>query len=86
MNVRLPEANALVGQAFGVLAPSTSTLQYGNPPANHERIITAMEGSWNLVGMERMALAKSNARKRAIGRDLESIEALRLLPRGWIDR
>ena len=45
-----------------------------------------MEGSWNLIQMKKMALAKSGARKQVVGRDLERIEALRLLPRGWIER
>ena len=45
-----------------------------------------MEGFWNLVHMEKMALAKSKARKQVVGRELESIEALKLLPRGWLER
>ena len=60
--------------------------EYGHPPSNHERIITATEGSWNLIKMEKMALAKSNARKQVVARDLESVEASKLLPRGWIER
>lgn len=78
----------LTGQASSNVptTPGTSTPQYGRPPANHERIITAMGGFWNLLTMQKMALVKSNARKQVVGRDLESIEALRLLPRRWIER
>ena len=79
-------ANILAVPVSKVPAPSTFTPEYGHPPSNHERIITAMEGSLNLITMEKMALVKSNARKRVVGRDLESIEALQLLPRGWIER
>ena len=79
-------ANLILGQASNVPTLSTSTPPYGYPPTNHERIITAMEGFWNLVNMEKVALAKSNGRKELIGRELEGIGASRLLPRGWVER
>lgn len=66
--------------------PSASTPAYGKPAANHERIMTAMEGSLNLVKMEKMVLAKAKARKQVVGGALESIQAVKLLPRGWIER
>ena len=80
------EANLILGQASDVPTLSTSTPPYGHPPTNHERIITAMDSFWNLVNMEKVALAKSNGRKRVVGRDIESIGALRLMPRGWVER
>ena len=80
------EANLILGQASDVATLGTSTPPYGHPPTKHERIITAMESFWNLVNMEKVALAKSNARKQVVGRELESIGALRLLPRGWVER
>ena len=80
------DVNTITGQASEIQAPSTSTLSYGHPPANHERIITAMEDSWNLIKMKRMTLAKSNIRKRVVGRDLERIKAVKLLPRDWTER
>ncbi len=73
-------------RASNVLTPGTSTSSYGHPPANHERILTAMESYWNSVKMEKMTLAESNTRKQVVGRDLESIKALELLPHGWIER
>lgn len=45
-----------------------------------------MEGSLNLVNMEKMVLAKCKARKHAISEDLESVQAEKLLPGGWIER
>lgn len=69
-----------------VPAPSTSAPSYGKPSANHERIIIAMERSLNLVKMEKMVLAESKARKQVVGGHLESIKAVKLLPRGWIER
>ena len=80
------EANLFLEQAFNIPALRTSTPPYGHPPTNHERIISAMEGFWNMVSLGKMALAKSNARKQVVGRELESIGALRLLPRGWVER
>ena len=85
-SVLLREANTIVVRASNVPTPGTSTFSYGHPPANNERILTAMESSWNSVKMEKMTLAESNARKQLVGRDLESIKALELLPRGWIER
>ena len=82
----VPGLISLTGHASNVPAPDASTPSHGNLLTNHERIITAMEGTWNLVQMERMALAKSNAQKRAVGRELEGINALNLLPLGWMDR
>ena len=80
------EANLILGQASDVPTLSTSTPPYGHPPTNYERIITAMDSFWNLVNMEKVALAKSNGRKQVVGRELESVGALRLLSRGWVDR
>ena len=80
------EANFILGQASSNPTLSTSTPPYGHPPTNHERIITAMESVCNLVNMEKVALAKSNGRKQMVGRELESIGALRLLPRRWVER
>lgn len=48
--------------------------------------MTAMEGSLNLVKMEKLVLAKAKARKQIVGGALESIQAAKLLPRGWIER
>lgn len=45
-----------------------------------------MQGFLNLVKMEKMVLAKTKARKQAIGEDLERIEANELLPGGWVER
>lgn len=86
INLHLREANTLAGRASNVPAASTSTPPYGRPPANHERIMTAMEGSLNLVKMEKMVLAKSKACKQIVGGDLEGIKAMKLLPRGWMER
>ena len=80
------EANLILGQASNVPTLCISTPPYGHPPTNHERIITAIESFWNLVNMEKVALAKSNGRKKVIGRELEGIGASRLLPRGWVER
>lgn len=43
-DVRLHGANILTGPASDVAASSTSAPQHGHLPANHERIITAMDG------------------------------------------
>lgn len=48
--------------------------------------MAAMKGSTNLVQMEKMTLSNSKARKRAVGGQLESIKAVKLLPRGWMER
>lgn len=48
--------------------------------------MAAMKGSTNLVQMEKMTLSNSKARKRAVGGQLESIKAAKLLPRGWMER
>ena len=80
------ETNLFLEQASNSPAPRTSTPPYGHPPTNHERIISAMEGFWNMVSLGKMALTKSNARKQVVGRELESIGALRLLPRRWVER
>ena len=82
----IQKANLILGQASDVATPSSSTSPYGHPPTDYERIITAMESFWNLVNMQKLALAKSSGRKQAVGRELESIGALGLLPRGWIER
>ena len=74
------------GRASNAPAPSTSNPQYGKPPAHHERLMAAMKGSTNLVQMEKMTLSNSKARKRAVGGQLESIKAAKLLPRGWMER
>ena len=78
--------NLILGQASNVPTLSTSAPPYGHPPTNHERIITAMESFGSLINMEKVALATSNGRKQVAGRELESIGALRLLPRGWVER
>lgn len=45
-----------------------------------------MEGSLNLVQLDKMVLAKSKARKQVVGGHLEGIRAEKLLPRGWVER
>ena len=80
------EANLFLGEASDISPLRISTPPYGRPPTNHERIITAMESFWNLVNMEKVALAKSNDRKQVVGRELEGIGAQKLLPRGWVER
>ena len=86
IGIRLLEANTIQVGVSNVPAPSTSAPSYGKPSANHERIIIAMERSLNLVKMEKMVLAESKARKQVVGGHLESIKAVKLLPRGWIER
>ena len=80
------EAHLILGQESDVPTLRISTPPYGWPPTNRERIITAMESFWNLVNMEKVALAKSNDRKQVVGQELEGIGAQRLLPRGWVER
>ena len=86
INVRLRETDSLAGRAFHLPTASTSVPSYNRPSVSHEHIVTAMEGSLNLVNMEKMVLAKSKARKHAIFGDLESVQAETLLPGGWIER
>ncbi|KAM0804223.1 hypothetical protein BDR22DRAFT_655108 [Usnea florida] len=62
------------------------TPSYGHPPAHHERIMTAMQGSLNLIRLEKNTLVESRSRKVAVGEELEAIFAGGLLPRGWIER
>lgn len=82
----LQGANTLAGRAFDVQAPSTSTPPYGRSPANHERLLTAMEGSMKLMQMEKRVLASSKTRKETVREQLESVQAAKLLPRGWVER
>ncbi|KAL9072348.1 MAG: hypothetical protein Q9161_003667 [Pseudevernia consocians] len=86
INVRLRETDSRAGRAFLLPTASTSVPSYNRPSVDHEHIVTAMEGSLNLVNMEKMVLAKSKARKHAIFEDLESVQAEKLLPGGWIER
>lgn len=48
--------------------------------------MAAVKGSTSLVQMEKMTLRNSKARKGAVGDQLESIKAVKLLPRGWMER
>lgn len=86
INFPLQEADILTGRASDVPAPSTSAPQHGQTPATYERVMTAMEGSLNLIKMEKRVLSNSKARKQAVGGDLENVEAMKLLPRGWLER
>lgn len=66
-----------------LLTPKPS---YGNPPAHHDRIMTAMQGSLNLIRLEKNTLVEARRMKVAIGEGLEAIVAGKLLPRGWVER
>ena len=76
----------LAGLASHVPDPSTSTPPYGASPANHERLLTAMDGSMKLMQMEKRVLANSKSRKEAVREQLEGVQAANLLPRGWVER